>query len=554
MAVKVIKATKSASHPEPQRQRDKLCVAAYARVSTADPAQEDSYEAQIEHYTKLIKGNPEWEFAGMYADDAISGTQAKKRPEFLRMIEDCEKGRIDQIIVKSISRWARNTLESLLYIRKLKDLGIPVIFEKEKINTLETTGELLLTIMSSLAQQESQSISQNTRLGIWYQMQNGVGRLNTSKFLGLELGEKHGEYAINPEQAEVVRRIFREFLEGYSPAMIAGHLNDEGVKTPSGEGQYYASSISSILENEKYCGDMLLQKYYVPDFLTHKTVKNKGELPQYYVEDHHPPIVPKELYFQTQGELMRRGALKNDPTKIRFGSTRALNRRLMCPNCHRPLKRVQRGELVEWRCRYQTGEAISTRGSQRSRCGCRVVTEEEAQNAIVEAFNLLPEYREELIRMQAEMKTGELKRIDALMEQSLEMETLLEERKVQADADGDEDEIKFLKAEIERCQNERKGLVLERAEFAGQELQIRFLLELLDQMAGKERKEREWPPECKRYEDFFRRTAHQLPDGLMDGDVITRFDNDLVIRYLEKVTVLDVGFEVRFKAGISVRV
>lgn len=175
-------------------------------------------------------------------------------------------------------------------------------------------------------------------------------------------------------------------------------------------------------------------------------------------------------------------------------------------------------------------------------------------NDIVEALNLLPEYREELIRMQAEMKTGELKRIDALMEQSLEMETLLEERKVQADAEGNEDEIKFLDAEIERCQEERKGLILERAEWAGQELQIRFLLELLDQMAGKERKDREWPPECKRYEDFFKRTAHQPPDGLIDGDIITRFDNDLVIRYVDKVTVEDGGFEVRFKAGISVRV
>ena len=555
MAVKVIKATQTRNKTNASQAAKKLRVAAYARVSTDLEEQEGSYEAQVNHYTNLITNNPAWDFAGMFADEGISGTQAKKRPEFLHMIEDCEAGKIDMIITKSISRWARNTLDSLTYIRKLKDLGIPVIFEKESINTMDASGELLLTIMASIAQQESQSISQNTRLGIHYKFQSGIGRLNTKCFLGLELGNKPGEYVVNPEQAEVARRIYREFLEGYSPAMIADRLNADGIPTPTGEGQYFASTISSILNNEKYCGDMLFQKYYVADFLTHKTVKNNGQLPQYYVEDHHDPIVPKAVFFQTQGELMRRGALKDDPTKIRFGSTKALCRRLICPHCGRPLKRVQRGEYVDWRCRYQGGTATSNRRATVSACGCHVVTESEAEDAILRAFNKLPGLREDLIRKQAAIQSGELKRIDALMEQSKDAEARLEEQRVRLDAEGQD--VDFFDAEIGRCRQERNQMILERAEYATQELQIRFLLELLDDMAldDDEREAPELHGACPDYEDFFRWTRHPVPDGLILNGEITRFDNDLVIRYLDKVDVLDDGkFDVRFKAGISIRV
>ena len=556
MAVKVIRATRVPANNVQQQEKEKLRVAAYARVSTDTDEQEGSYEAQVKHYTTLIQNNPDWEFAGMFADDGISGTQAKKRPEFLRMIEACEHGNVDMVITKSISRWARNTLDSLTYIRKLKDLGIPVFFEKENINTMDASGELLLTIMASIAQQESLSISQNTRIGIRYKFQEGKGRLNTAVFLGLELGSKPGEYVVNPEQAGVARRIYREYLEGYSPGMIAAHLNADGIRTASGEGQWYASAIASILSNEKYCGDMLFQKYYVEDFLTHKTVKNTGQLPQYYVEDHHDPIVPKKVFFQTQGELMRRGSLKDDPTKIRFGSTKALCRRLICPICGRPLKRVQRENYVDWRCRYQSGAAISNRRSTVSACGCRVVTEGEAEDAILTAFNRLPKYRDELIRKQAAIQAGELKRIDCLMEQSKRTEARLEERKVQLDAEGYDAEVRFLETEIAQCRDDRNQLILERAEFASQELQIRFLLELLEDMRldDDEREAPESHGACRDYEDFFRWTKHPVPEGLILNGQITRFDNDMVIRYLDTATVTKNGFEVKFKAGITVNV
>ena len=554
MAVKVIKARSAPTAPNLVPAKKKLRVAAYARVSTDLEEQEGSYEAQIAHYTSMIQNNPDWEFAGMFADEGISGTQAKKRPEFLRMIAACENGEIDMVITKSISRWARNTLDSLTYIRKLKDLNIPVIFEKESINTMDASGELLLTIMASIAQQESQSISQNTRMGIHYGFQEGKGRLNTTRFLGLDVGSKPGEYVINPEQAEIARRIFREFLEGYSPGMIAQHLNDEQVPTVCEGGTWFASTIARVLENEKYAGDMLLQKYYVPDFLNHKSVKNTGQLPQYYVENHHDPIIPKEVYFQTQGELMRRGNLKNDPTKIRFGSSQALIRRLICPICGRALKKIQIGDRVEWRCRYQSRPAKSSRGNGKSPCGCRYVLEEDAKQAIVDAFNLLPEFKDELLRKQGEVTAGELKRIDSLMEQSMALEARLEGRKVLADADGNTDEVEFLELEIARCRYDRNDLILERAEFAAQELQIRFLIELLDDMDGKEAPPADDSPACRDYEDFFRRTRHKVADDVLDDGVVTRFDNDLVIRYVDNVVIQPYGYEVHFKAGITVNV
>lgn len=531
----------------------KLRVAAYARVSTEEDEQEQSYEAQIKHFTEFIQSNPEWEFVEMYADEK-SGTQAKKRPNFMRMIEDCRAGKIDYLLAKSISRWARNTLDALTYIRELKDLRIPIYFEKEKINTMDQNNEMLLTILSSFAQQESQSISENTKLGIWYRMKEGHGRLNTSKFLGLELGDKPGTYVINPEQAEVARRIYREFLDGYSPAMIAEHLESEGIPTASGSGTWYASTVTRILVNEKYCGDMILQKYYVPDFLTHKTVKNVKEKEKFYVADHHDPIVPREVWSQVQDEVIRRGNLKNDPTKIRFGSTQALIRRLKCPYCNRPLKRVQRGERVEWRCRYQSGEAKSERGSKRSACGCRVVLEEDVHDAIVEAFNLLPEFREELIRTQGALRTGEIKRTTDLLEQTRAAEARMEARLTEADAAGNKDEIEFLRLELAGLEYEEKKLILERADSESVEIQIRFLLELLDEMDGKEIKEREWEPACRKPDEFFRRTRKPTAEGvIVDGDIVA-FDNDLVIRYVDEIVVLEDGFEVKFKAGVNVKV
>lgn len=262
-----------------QEEKPKLRVAAYCRVSTDTEEQATSYEAQIAHYTEYIQKNPEWEFAGVYADDGILGTNTKKRSEFNRMIEDCEAGNIDMIITKSISRFARNTLDCLKYIRQLKEKNIPVFFEKESINTMDAKGEVLITIMASLAQQESQSLSQNVKLGLQFRYQNGQVQVNHNHFLGYTKDE-NGNLIIDPEQAEVVKRIYREYLEGYSMDKIAKELEADGILTGAGKTRWWSSTINKILRNEKYIGDALLQKTYTTDFLSKTRVKNNGIVPQ----------------------------------------------------------------------------------------------------------------------------------------------------------------------------------------------------------------------------------------------------------------------------------
>jgi DNA invertase Pin-like site-specific DNA recombinase len=273
----LIPAKRQVGNNERKEENPRLKVAAYCRVSTDSDEQATSYDAQVKHYTEYIQKNPEWEFAGIYADDGISGTNTKKRNEFNRMIDDCMAGNIDMIITKSISRFARNTLDCLKYIRQLKEKNIPVYFEKESINTLDAKGEVLLTIMASLAQQESQSLSQNVKLGLQYRYQQGKVQVNHNRFLGYTK-DKNGHLIIDPEQAEIVKRIYREYLEGSSMDKIAIGLEADGILTGAGNTKWHTSTINKILRNEKYMGDALLQKTYTVDFLTKKRINvNAGK-------------------------------------------------------------------------------------------------------------------------------------------------------------------------------------------------------------------------------------------------------------------------------------
>ena len=580
MAVHVIQAKKPIVQNNTEQESRRLRVAAYCRVSTDSEEQETSYEAQCRHYMEFIEKNPDWELAGIFADEGISGTRAEKRPEFLKMIEACEKGQIDFVITKSISRWARNTLDSLNYIRKLKALGIPVLFEKENINTLDAKGELLITIMSSIAQQESQSISQNVRMGIQYQMQQGRGWVNTTRFMGFGPGEKTGDLRIIPGEAALVRRIYREFLEGYSPALIGRHLEEEGILTKAGAKRWHASTITNILENEKYAGDMLLQKYYTEDFLSHKVTRNRGQLPQYFVENHHPPIVPKEIFIRVQGELKRRGALKGEPAKMRFGSREALAGRVICGRCGKTLKKYvkpirideyalmkagENGNLksmteTEWRCQNRSYTKKTPGKNHPSPCGCRFVSEEEIKKAILDAINALPERRDELLRMLGELESGEIRRIDALLTRSDETVKILEERKRQLEEQEPEknrSECRFLEEMVNKEEATREKLLFERAEAVRCGVQIRTLLQLIDSMRlqSMSRTVGITAPEdgsCSDVEEFYRLTQHILPEGILDknGEMV-RFDDAVIIRYLEHITVQDDGLLVCFKAGIS---
>ncbi|MCM1167974.1 MAG: recombinase family protein, partial [Ruminococcus sp.] len=289
----------------PEASQRKKRVAAYARVSTDSEEQLSSYEAQVGFYTRHIQGNPDWEFVRVYTDEGISGTNIKKREGFNRMIRDALNGKIDLILTKSISRFARNTVDTLTTIRKLKEKGIEVYFEKENIYTLDAKGEVMITIMSSLAQEESRSISENVTWGIRKSMEDGKVSLGYKHFLGYEKGAD-GLPQIVEEEAETVRKIYRLFLDGRTVRSIAEQLTDEGIPTPSGKKNWSVSTIMSILQNEKYKGDALLQKTYTVDFLSKKVKKNKGEIPQYYIQNSHPAIIDPDTFELVQNEIKRR--------------------------------------------------------------------------------------------------------------------------------------------------------------------------------------------------------------------------------------------------------
>ncbi len=280
-------------------------VCAYARVSTEKDEQTNSYEAQIDYYTKYIKSNPEWEFVGIYSDEGITGTSIKKREGFKRMINDALEGKIDLILTKSVSRFARNTVDALTSVRKLRERNVEVFFEKENIYTLDSKGELLLTILSSLAQTESINISSNSAWGIRKTYADGKVTFAYSSFLGYEMGVD-GKLYVVPEQAKLVRRIYKMYLSGCTYDYIARIFTKEGIPTPMKKTKWTSGVIQSILANEKYIGDSILQKTFCIDVLTKKRKKNEGELPQYYIENNHPAIISKEVFEMVKEERERR--------------------------------------------------------------------------------------------------------------------------------------------------------------------------------------------------------------------------------------------------------
>ncbi|SPF43276.1 Site-specific recombinase, DNA invertase Pin (fragment) [Candidatus Desulfosporosinus infrequens] len=363
----------------------KLRVCAYCRVSTDNEEQLSSYEAQVSHYTDYIKRNPEWTFGGIFADEGISGTNTKKRVEFNRMIEDCMAGKIDMVITKSISRFARNTLDTLQYVRQLKEKGIAIFFEKECVNTLDSKGEFLITLLGSLAQEESSNISQITRMGIVYRFQEGKVIVNHNRFLGYTKDE-NGELVIVPEEAEVIRRIFKEFLEGKSDLKIAKGLEHDGILTGAGKTTWWASTVKSILKNEKYMGEALLQKTHTVDFLAKKRVKNNGIVQQYYVEDSHPAIISKEEFAAVQAEFERRSNMRgySKTGKSAFTSEYAFSGKLFCQNCGSKFRRASWGtgknKQYVWRCINREQNGVD-------KCSTKTIKEKDLEQAFLRVMN-----------------------------------------------------------------------------------------------------------------------------------------------------------------------
>lgn len=498
-----------------QEEKPKLRVAAYCRVSTDSDEQATSYEAQVEHYTEYIQKNPEWEFAGIYADDGISGTNTKNREEFNRMIEECEAGNIDMIITKSISRFARNTLDCLKYIRQLKEKNIPVFFEKEAINTMDSKGEVLLTIMASLAQQESQSLSQNVKLGLQFRYQNGQVQVNHNHFLGYTKDEE-GNLVIDPEQAKVVKRIYREYLEGYSMDKIAKGLEEDGILTGAGKTKWWTSTINKILRNEKYIGDALLQKTYTTDFLNKTRVKNNGIVPQYYVEGNHEAIIPKDIFLRVQEELVRRRVVKISANgkKHSYSCKHCFAQIVICGECGEMFRRIHwnnRGcKSIVWRC-------LSRLEPTGQDCHARTVNETVLENVVVQAINTLlgdkSTYQAQLQQNIAKViRDAKKTTTDGIDEQLLELQKELLKKANNKDAyDEIADKIFKLREQRQKCT----------VDTAARDAQIARINDL---------------------QDFIKEQRTDLAD----------FDETLVKRWLGQITVWGNYFTVELKSGLKI--
>lgn len=500
-----------------KEEKPKLRVAAYCRVSTDSDEQATSYEAQIEHYNDYISKNPEWVMAGIFADDGITGTNTKKRGEFNRMIDECEAGNIDMIITKSISRFARNTLDCLKYIRQLKEKNIPVFFEKENINSMDSKGEVMLTIMASLAQQESQSLSQNIKMGLQYRYQQGKVPINHKRFLGYTK-DTDGNLIIDTEQAEIVKRIYREYLDGSSMDKIAVGLEADGILTGAGGEKWHTSTIKKILTNEKYMGDALLQKTYTTDFLTKKRIKNNGIVPQYYIEDNHPAIIPKELYMLAQEELIRRRVVHTSPSgkKHSYSGNHCFSQIIFCGECGEMFRRIHwnnRGcKSIVWRCvsRLERTEHV---------CHSRTVNELLLQEIVLKAINQTLDDKENLIkRLQQNIATA-VRQSDA------------------TSVDG-------IDARLNELQRELLKKAHKKEEYDTVADEIFRLRELkakseTDSVARDEKLSR-----IMDLQDFVASQSTEL----------TEFDEKLVKRLIGKITVFEDKFKVEFKSGMGIEI
>ena len=349
--------------PKPEFQQTaavtkQLRVAAYCRVSTKEEEQASSYEAQCEYYTDKIMSNKEWTMAGIFADEGITGTSTKKRTEFLRMIRLCKQKKIDLILTKSIQRFARNTLDCINYTRILRQLGIGVLFEKENINSLPADSEFMITMYGAMAQSESESISGNIRRGRQMHARIGTLKIPCDRLYAYRKDED-GKLQIIPEKAEVVREIYRRYMAGASLRNLKDWLEEKQIKTVLGKPKWTLTSIKGILTNEKYCGDVLLQKTFRADVISKKVIKNVGQMAQYYMPDHHEAIVSREQYNAVKAEMARRSALRS-PSKMAvtgrscYTSKYALSDRLVCGECGTLYRRCTWTSLgwkyPVWRC------------------------------------------------------------------------------------------------------------------------------------------------------------------------------------------------------------
>ena len=497
----------------------KLRVAAYCRVSTEEEEQQGSFEIQKLYYTEKIESTPEWEVAGIYADDGISGVHTKKRDGFNQMIQDCKKRKIDLILTKSISRFARNTLDSIQYVRMLKQMGIAVVFEKENINTATMNSEMILTVLSAFAQAESESISQNVARGKRMGYKHGKFAFPYGRIIGYRKGAD-GKPEIVPEQAEIIRLIFNSYLQGDSLQSIKAKLETAGALTARGNTAWSAQSIQRILQNEKYCGDVLLQKTFTEDVLTGVHKKNTGQLPQYYIENYHEGIVSKQMFREVQAEIARRNSKsavnQRKRRRGRYNSKYALSERLFCGNCGSPYKRVTwnihgRKQIV-WRCVNRIEYGTKFCGSSPS------IPEEKLHRAILKAVqdlaaNFTDEVAAQINGILHDIQTGES--IKPNLQEQLEQTQQEFDRLLEMSLDFDED-TPFLDDRLKKLNNK-----------------IKSLKKAIEDSAARQEKARQ-------------------PEMLLSAKdlQIQEYDDALTARIIEKITVRSRNeIEIRFIGG-----
>lgn len=429
------------------------------------------------------------------------------------MIDDCKVGKIDMIITKSISRFARNTLDCLKYIRQLKDMNIPVIFEKESINTMDAKGEILITIMASLAQQESQSLSQNVKMGIQFRYQQGKVQINHNRFLGYTK-DAEGKLVIDPEQAEIVKRIYREYLEGLSMDKIAAGLERDGILTGAGKPKWHTSTINKILRNEKYIGDALLQKTYTTDFLNKTRVKNNGLMPQYYVEGNHEAIIPKEIYLQVQEELVRRRVANGK--KSSYSCNHCFSQIVICGECGEMFRMLHWNnrsvKSIVWRC-------ISRLESTGLECHARTINELVLQDAVVKAINQMlgdkSSYQAQMqLNIASVIRASQATSVENIDEKLMALQQELIQ-KVQSKEAYDE-----IADEIFRLRELRQQTTVDTA---ARDEQIKRINDLQDYIS--------------------QQTTH-----------LTDFDESLVRRWVKQIPIWDDRITVELKSGVSIDV
>ena len=360
---------------------------AYCRVSTDSEEQMNSYDAQVVHYKNMIEQNSEWIFVDIYSDAGISGTKRDKRDGFNRMIQEAEEGKLDLILTKSISRFARNTVDTLNIVRQLRKLDVAVFFEKENINTLTMNGEMLLTILSSVAQQESESLSQNTKMGLKMKMQRGE-LVGYQGCLGYDYDKTTKNIIINEEEAKIVHHIFNRYISGIGGYVLAKELTEMGVKTKRGSTNWCDTTVLGIIKNEKYMGDLLMQKTFTVDPISKRRLDNFGEEKKYYIKDHHTPIISAEQFEEAQQILQKRSKHSNKGRMNKFSQQYAFSSMMTCGFCGASLtRRSWNSSSVHqksiWHC------VTSTKKGKKFCPPSKGVSEDIIENAFVSAFNLL---------------------------------------------------------------------------------------------------------------------------------------------------------------------